>query len=123
MNKSSIAIFVVFALVLAIVIPFVAIKDEGGGAASPNSVAEGSETAKTLFFTNCGTCHTLAAGGTHGVVGPNLDETLAGAPPDANYQRVLSAIENGVGGRMPADILSGDQAKQVADFVSREAGQ
>jgi hypothetical protein len=31
---------------------------------------------------------------------------------------VLAALENGVGGRMPAGILQGAQAKQVADFVA-----
>ena len=29
-----------------------------------------------MFATNCGTCHTLAAAGTDGVVGPDLDELL-----------------------------------------------
>ena len=31
---------------------------------------------KEIFATNCGTCHTLAAAGTDGVVGPNLDQLL-----------------------------------------------
>jgi mono/diheme cytochrome c family protein len=123
MKKSSLVIFGVFAIIFALAIPFLAIEGEGGADASPNYVASSDADAKALFQTNCGTCHTLAAGGTHGVVGPNLDDTLAGAPPDANDQRVLSAVQNGVGGRMPADILSGDEAKQVADFVSRYAGQ
>jgi hypothetical protein len=34
----------------------------------------------------------------------------------------LSAVENGVAGRMPAGILSGDQADTVASFVSQVAG-
>jgi hypothetical protein len=36
---------------------------------------------------------------------------------------VLAAIDNGVGGRMPAGILSGEQAETVADFISQVAGR
>jgi hypothetical protein len=34
----------------------------------------------------------------------------------------MNAIENGVAGRMPAGILSGPQAEEVAKFVSEVAG-
>ncbi len=42
--------------------------------------------------------------------------------------RVLNAIENGVDssttpGRMPAGILNEEQAKEVAEFVARTAGE
>jgi mono/diheme cytochrome c family protein len=123
MKKSSFVIFAVFAVVFVLVIPFWAISKEGGADASPNSVASSDEEAKALFAANCGPCHTLARGGTLGLVGPDLDDLLGQTPPDANYDRVLGAIESGVGGRMPADILSGQQAEEVADFVSRVAGQ
>jgi len=36
----------------------------------------------------------------------------------ANSSRVLNAIEQGVGGRMPKGILQSAQAKQVAAFVA-----
>jgi cytochrome c oxidase subunit 2 len=43
----------------------------GGGGAAPNG--------KTIFTsTGCGACHTLAAAGTNGKVGPNLDQGLKG---------------------------------------------
>jgi mono/diheme cytochrome c family protein len=72
----------------------------------------------TLFSTNCGTCHTLAAADTSGASGPNLDDLQ----PDAAL--VAAAIENGGAGSgaMPAGILSGEQAQQVADFVAESAG-
>jgi cytochrome c2 len=94
MKKSSLVIFCVFAIIGVLLIPLIAIETEGGADASPNNVAASDAGAKTLFFTNCGTCHTLAAAGTHGVVGPNLDV-----------------------------ILTGDLAKQVATFVGKYAGQ
>jgi mono/diheme cytochrome c family protein len=123
MKKSHLVIFGIFAALFVLVIPFWAIEREGSAGASPEAVAEEQEDAKTLFQANCGPCHTLAKAGTDGVIGPNLDDILVAGQPDANYGRVLDAIDEGVGGRMPADILSGEAAKQVADFVSRVAGQ
>ena len=90
-----------------------------------------------LFQTNCGTCHTLYAAGTDGNFAPNLDILLApSGPPSgptaqqtiaATRARVLNAIEHGVDsatpGRMPAGILDGQQAREVANFVAHVAGQ
>ena len=123
MKKSSFAIFGIFAAIFVLVIPFWAITKEGESGASPAKVAASDEEAKELFESSCGPCHTLERGGADGVVGPNLDDLLAISPPEASYDRVLGAIENGVEGRMPADILTGQQAEEVADFVSRVAGK
>jgi mono/diheme cytochrome c family protein len=123
MKKSNLVIFGVFAVIFVLVIPFWAISKEGGADASPEAIPEEDEGAQALFQTNCGPCHTLAKAGTDGVVGPNLDDILVPDQPEANYGRVLSAIDEGRAGRMPADILSGEAAKEVADFVSRVAGQ
>ena len=126
MKRSTWVMFGIFAAIFAIAIPAWAISREGGSDASEASVPDNLEEGKELFVVNCGSCHTLAKAGTDGVVGPNLDDTLAppGAPadPDANTDRVLNAIENGIEGRMPAEILSGEQANQVAEFVAQSAG-
>jgi mono/diheme cytochrome c family protein len=101
---------------------------QGTESASPEEVPSNLDAGKELFVINCGACHTLAKAGTDGVVGPNLDELLAPpspTPPDPATlkPRVLSAIENGVGGRTPKGVLSGQQADEVATFVSQVAGQ
>ena len=116
------AIFVVLAVIVAVIVA-VAIKDEGAASSAENAVGESDETARELFVTNCGSCHTLARAGTDGVVGPNLDQLLGSGTPEGNIPRVQAAIENGINGRMPAGILAGAQAEEVADFVGREAGQ
>ena len=126
--KSRFVIFGLVVLLLGVAIPAWAITREGSGDASPESVPSNLDTGKELFVTNCGACHTLAKAGTDGVIGPNLDELLAPpspTPPDPSTikPRVLSAIENGVAGRMPKGVLSGQQADQVATFVSQVAGQ
>lgn len=91
---------------------------EAGGAEAGGAEAGGP--GEELFVTDCGTCHTLEAAGTDGTIGPNLDDL---APDDA---QVLSAIENGGAGSgaMPANIVSGEEAEQVAAYVAEaSAGQ
>jgi mono/diheme cytochrome c family protein len=128
MKRSTFVTFGLIVLLLGVGIPAWAINHEGSESASPESVPSNLESGKDLFVTNCGACHTLAKAGTDGVVGPNLDELLA--PPSATAPdpstikpRVLSAIENGVAGRMPKGVLSGQQADTVATFVAQVAGE
>jgi plastocyanin len=125
MSKRPFWIFGVVALIAIVAIPYWAIKVRGDDGAAEKPIASSDQTAKTLFQENCGACHTLAAGGTDGVLAPNLDVLLAAGQAesksvvDANCLRVLSAIHNGLNGRMPAGILEGANAKLVASFVAR----
>jgi hypothetical protein len=87
---------------------------------------------RVLFGQNCGVCHTLAAANAVGKVGPNLDQIqpstslvlhtiqngcLQNPPPSASSQTCLGQ------GTMPANILLGNQASQVAQFVAKVAGK
>jgi mono/diheme cytochrome c family protein len=74
----------------------------------------GSGTGQALFIsTGCGSCHTLAAAGTSGRAGPNLDHTRS------SYARVVEKVTDG-GGVMPAyaDSLTGAQIRAIARYVS-----
>ena len=105
-------------------LPFWAIAQEGSSDAAPEgSVPAAEEQGLELFQINCGACHTLAAAGTDGVIGPNFDLLLGSTPksPDTvqgNKDRVYGAIVDGLNGRMPKGILEGAQAKAVAQFVA-----
>jgi outer membrane protein assembly factor BamB len=72
----------------------------------------------TVFDSTCASCHTLAAAGSTGTVGPNLDQLK---PSDA---LVVHQVTNG-GGGMPAfgSSLSKSQIESVALFVSSVAGK
>jgi mono/diheme cytochrome c family protein len=127
-SKKTFVLFGIFAVAFGLLLPYWAISKEGEESASPEKVAASDEEAKELFQTNCGACHTLARGGTDGIVGPDLDDVLGVGDPETNQERVLSAIEKGFDGRgfqgqMPAGILQGEDAELVADFVARVAGQ
>jgi cytochrome c553 len=78
------------------------------------------ERGKQLFRRTCASCHTLAAVNARGVTGPNLDQ-LGGL----TKERVLNAIRiGGTGqGRMPAGLLQGKDADDVATFVAAVAGK
>jgi cytochrome c551 len=99
-----------------------------GGVKLTSAEKQGRE----LFGEHCAVCHTLAAANAVGKVGPNLD-TLK--PPS---ELILHTLEYGCladplsssspetclgNGTMPADIVEGRQAQQVAAFVARVAGR
>jgi cytochrome c6 len=83
----------------------------GGGGGTAGS-------ARTLFTAQCGSCHTLAAAGTGGAVGPNLDD----AAPDA--ARVREVVTDGTG-TMPSfrGRLDDAQVRALADYVASVAGR
>ena len=78
------------------------------------------ERGRTVFARECATCHTLRAANAVGRVGPNLDQLH---PPKA---LVLDAIAKGRAqgrGQMPAGLVDGQDAQDVASFVAAVAGR
>jgi mono/diheme cytochrome c family protein len=83
-----------------------------------------------LFSQRCSGCHTLSYAGTHGSAS-NIKTRLVENGPNFNLRcerpaiRVLYAIENGglSGATMPQNIVVGQQARQVALFVSTYSGR
>ena len=82
---------------------------------------------KQLFVKKCGACHTLRRAGTKGNVGPNLDAAFVNAREedqgdDAIRGVVLGQIlYPGRGGVMPAKLVDGEDANDVAAYVSKVA--
>jgi mono/diheme cytochrome c family protein len=86
---------------------------------------------RELFAEHCAVCHTLAADNAVGKTGPNLDVLR---PSEAIVLKTLangcvqqptasSANSTCLGyGTMPADIVEGVQAQDIAAFVARIAG-
>lgn len=94
--------------------------DSGGEATTAATTAEttdGGADGAAVFASNCGTCHTLAAAGSDGTTGPNLDDLM----PDK--ERVEAQVRSG-GGGMPAfeGELSDAEIEAVATYVSESAG-
>jgi plastocyanin len=94
---------------------------------------------KTLFVAKCGVCHVLARAGTTGVVGPNLDEAFTRSREDGFKDStfkgiILRQIENpNINAQidptnektlpsMPANVVKGNDARDVAAYVAQAAG-
>jgi cytochrome c2 len=83
-----------------------------------------------LFSQRCSGCHSLSYAGAHGSA-PNIRTAQANNGPNLNQRcerpitRVLYAIENGgfSGAYMPQNIVVGQDAIEVAKFVSTFAGR
>jgi cbb3-type cytochrome c oxidase subunit III len=62
-----------------ILLAAVAVAAAGCGGVGYSEGAANTTRGETLFKSQCGQCHTLAAAGTRGVIGPNLDDGFRGA--------------------------------------------
>jgi mono/diheme cytochrome c family protein len=123
-----------------------------GGVASAGGPPDTSN-GQTLFTQKCGACHTLSAAGTSGTIGPNLDNAFAESvaehfPQTAIENVVLDQIRLGSGIvasyttskdfirrhclndqkkceqlSMPANVVTGQDAIDVAAYVASVAGK
>lgn len=88
---------------------------------------------KELFTQKCGSCHVLADAGTAGQIGPNLDDAFYASRRDGLGQETIQQVVRGQiaypvtdppsgGPGMPADIVTGQDAEDVASYVAAVAG-
>lgn len=115
-----VAIYIGFGLVVPSLV--LANKEEaagGVGALRSEEMTASEERGKELFSQSCASCHSLAAVNARGVTGPSLDEIGEVTP-----ERVVNAIKNGGTGQglMPAGLLEGQEAEDVANYISKVAG-
>jgi mono/diheme cytochrome c family protein len=128
-------IFVIVYIGFGIVLPAVFLTGNNANASGHVGgvkLTAAEKRGRELFGQKCGVCHTLAGANAVGKVGPNLD-TLQ--PPQS---LVLHTIENGClqsppsasspqtclgQGTMPANVLQGQNAQDVAQFVAKVAGK
>jgi mono/diheme cytochrome c family protein len=93
---------------------------------------------KTLFVQKCGSCHTLARANAKGTVGPNLDEAWQRSERDGLrrstfegivHRQILQpnsqpSIDRSTGKEaapMPAKLVTGENAQDVAAYVASAA--
>jgi cytochrome c6 len=73
---------------------------------------------RDLFVQRCGSCHTLDAAGTVGQIGPNLDDISV---TEEDVRRAIRIGGRG-SGNMPPNLVTGQDASDVASFVAASAG-
>jgi cbb3-type cytochrome c oxidase subunit III len=107
----------------------------GGKVSSTADVQNG----KALFQQQCAGCHALAAVGSAGGIGPNLDDSFAQARAEGFKETAIANIvhdqirfpgqystaqnnPNYLKANMPANLVKGQDADDVATFVAANAG-
>jgi mono/diheme cytochrome c family protein len=131
------------ALVPAVALAGLALVAAGCGTGGISSGPADRAAGKELFVQKCGSCHTLADAGTQGTIGPNLDDAFRG-PREQGFEessirnvvhdQILfpvtnpSGVDVGLNGLqkkvtgMPAELVTGDDANNVAAYVASVAG-
>jgi cytochrome c553 len=124
MGKPVILALVVVIVGFGVVIPALALMhnaDEQAVAAIGGvKLDEREEHGRELFKERCATCHTLEDSGAVGLVGPDLDNLRP------NAELTLDAIAKGRArgqGQMPSMLLTGPDARDVADYVATVSGR
>jgi plastocyanin len=117
-----------------------AIALSASGCASLTSQGENVVRGKQLFVAKCGACHVLERAGTKGVTGPNLDMAFVRAREDgfgeSSFKGIVhrqiqqpnrSAQVDPATGKtlplMPAKLVEGEDAADVAAYVASAVGK
>jgi len=112
---------------LAAVLLLFALAAAGCDAGTGGLEEEGSASnGKQLFQEKCAQCHALADAGSQSTVGPNLDDAFAGVrqqgfKEDTIRNIVADQIKYAVD-PMPQNLVTGDDAADVAAYVAQTAG-
>jgi mono/diheme cytochrome c family protein len=84
---------------------------------------------KALFTQECGTCHILGRAGTQGRTGPDLDASFRTALGDGMNRETVQGIVHKqilnprMNSAMPADLVDGEDAEDVAAYVAYAAAR
>ena len=116
----TVATAALFGVGIPVAVGFLNGGEQSKDAPSGVELNDDQKTGRDLFARNCAQCHTLKGANAVATVGPSLD---ALRPPK---NLVIDAIEKGRArgqGQMPAELVEGREARQVADFVAAVAGR
>ena len=105
--------------------------NQANGQVGGSELTQAEKHGREVFGQRCGLCHTLAAANAVGKVGPNLDviqpteqltlhTIMYGCLPNPPKGSQEACLGEGV---MPADVIQGQDAEDVAKFVARVAGK
>jgi plastocyanin len=103
----------------------------GCGAGAANPAGADLVNGKKLFIgkATCGSCHTLQRAGTKGNQGPNLDAAFENSRNNGFGDSVIAGVvldqihHPRRGSIMPAGLVKGDDARDVAAYVGSVAGK
>src|SRR5262249_37683355 len=122
-RKFATVSFVVCLIVLGVAVPAAVIAATKDNTDIPHvgiqNLTANQERGRELFGERCSLCHTLKASNAVAQVGPDLDEL---APPKSLVLTTIRTGRSSGNGQMPAQLFTGQDAEDVADYVARVAG-
>jgi cbb3-type cytochrome c oxidase subunit III len=124
---------------VAVGLAVLAISLSACGTGGKVSASADVQNGKTLFQQKCAGCHALSAVGSTATIGPNLDDAFAQARADGFKESAIANIvhdqirlpgqyatsqnnPNYLKANMPAKLVTGQDADDVAAFVAANAG-
>ncbi|MGH2915561.1 MAG: c-type cytochrome [Solirubrobacteraceae bacterium] len=130
---AALSLFIATVAVFGIALPLLLITgnhDNASAQVGGLKLTAAEKNGREVFGAHCAVCHTLAAANAAGKVGPDLDilrpadslilHTIAnGCLSNAPSGSAQNCLGQGV---MPADVVQGRDAQDVAAFVARVAG-
>jgi len=120
MRAAEFAVAGAVALFGLVVPAAVILSDQAAAGPGGTKLSADLQEGRELFNQKCATCHALDDANAVGRVGPDLD-ALA---PTAGL--TVSAIDEGRArgqGQMPAQLLEGEEARHVAEYIEEVAGR
>ncbi len=117
----------------------VAVSLSACGTGGKVSASANAQNGKAIFQQKCAGCHALEAVGSTATIGPNLDDAFAQARADGYEESAIANIvhdqirfpgqyptaqnnPNYLKANMPANLVKGQDAEDVAAFVAANAG-
>jgi len=105
----------------------------GCGSVAADREPGSASAGKQLFTQKCGACHALADAGTKGAVGPDLDQAFGNVRTQGYDETTIRDVVRGQIAYptsepptgepgMPANLVKGDDAADVAAYVASVAG-
>jgi mono/diheme cytochrome c family protein len=123
-RRAAVVLFALALILLGFGVPAAVIaavsKNDSVPQANVTDLTASEQHGRELFGLRCVNCHTLKASNAIAEIGPDLD-TLR-----PNKAVVLNAIKNGKAngnGQMAANLYTGQDAEDVANYVAKAVGQ
>jgi mono/diheme cytochrome c family protein len=123
-RRAATVLFFVAVLVLGAGVPAAVIAAVSNNDSIPEAnvtdLTASEQHGRDLFGQRCANCHTLKASNAIAEIGPDLDEIRP------NKALVLDALQKGRAngnGQMAANLYTGEDAEDVANYVAKAVGQ
>jgi mono/diheme cytochrome c family protein len=123
-RRAATVLFVIAVLALGFGVPAAVIAAVSSNDSIPEAnvsdLTSSEQRGRELFGLRCSNCHTLKAANAIAEIGPNLDQLRP------NKALVLATIKSGKAagnGQMGAELYTGQDAEDVAEFVAKAVGQ